>query len=270
MLQRIRNQVGTAGLVIAIVALVAALAGGAYAASGGLSGKQKKEVKKIAKTEAKKYAKSGPAGPAGPAGQAGAKGDAGAAGATGPAGPVGPTGAQGPAGPAGASVEAFPVTATQCGGRNGVVYEIEGSGDATEVCEGSPWVAGGILPKGATETGAWSFNGSASNAVPSAEHAAFATISFPIPLKAVLHEAEVHYIIPGGATPECPGTTGSPKAAEGQLCVYQANVVKAQFAELLQLIGSGPQGANRAGALIKFKEVEDGSFASGSFAVTGN
>ena len=33
MLQRIRNQIGTAGLVVAIVALVAALGGGAYAAT---------------------------------------------------------------------------------------------------------------------------------------------------------------------------------------------------------------------------------------------
>lgn len=39
MLNRIREQFGTAGLVISVVALVFAMVGGAYAANGGLTSK---------------------------------------------------------------------------------------------------------------------------------------------------------------------------------------------------------------------------------------
>jgi len=70
MLHRIRDQIGTAGLVVAIIALVAALGGGAYAASGGLTAKQKKEVKAIAKS----FQGTGPTGAQGLAGPQGSPG----------------------------------------------------------------------------------------------------------------------------------------------------------------------------------------------------
>ncbi len=129
MISRIRERLGTAGLVVAVVALVAALAGGAYAASGGLNSKQKKEVKAIAKS----FQGTGPAGPAGAAGPqgpagangkdgtngkdgatgaAGATGATGKNGATGAAGATGATGATGSQGPAGPFVTQLPSNQT--------------------------------------------------------------------------------------------------------------------------------------------------------------
>jgi hypothetical protein len=79
MFSRIKDKLGTAGLIVAVAALIAALGGTALAALPGLNSKQKKEVTKIAK----KFATPGPAGPAGATGSQGAKGDAGSAGAPG-------------------------------------------------------------------------------------------------------------------------------------------------------------------------------------------
>jgi hypothetical protein len=276
MLQRFRDRVGTAGLIVAVVALVAALGGGAYAASGGLTGKQKKEVAKIAQKEAKKFAgkngapgpegKQGPAGPTGPAGGKGDKGD------RGEKGEAGAPGAPGTPGAPGESVEAFPSAGgagEPCEGVGGAVYEV--GGNATEICNGEPGVLhpGETLPKGATETGVWSFNGSASDAVPGAEHADLASISFAIPLAAKLFEAEVHYVTtPTPGQPPCPGTAVNPQASEGQLCVYQSNLEKAHFSEIVQPPGTG-SGSSKVGAQLKFIEVEDGAFGGGTFAVTG-
>ncbi len=84
MLHRIRNQTGTAGLLVAIMALIASLAGGAYAANN------------IGATTSKaKAGKQGKPGKPGKPGAPGATGPAGAAGAAGPAGPAGPQGEPG-------------------------------------------------------------------------------------------------------------------------------------------------------------------------------
>lgn len=275
MLQRFRKQVGNAGLVVAIVALVAALAGGAYAAGGGLSGKQKKEVTKIAKQYAGIPGKQGPAGSAGPAGPAGAKGDTGAKGEKGDTGAAGSDGAPGSPGAAGKSVEALEIAVGEsgCGGRGGAVYAVEESGEETEICNGSPWTATGSLPKGATETGAWSFTGSAADSSPLGAASTQVPVSFTVPLKAKLFGAEVHYIDKTeDATTECPGSVTSPKAAEGQLCIYQGILEKATVSPLepiVTLVGSGA-GANKTGALLGFTSVEDGAYGSGAFAVTGS
>src|SRR4051812_41114036 len=182
MISKLHERLGTAGLVVAVVALVAALAGTAFAAAG-LSGKQKKEVKKIAKQFAGKNGATGLAGPAGPQGPAGAKGDkgdkgdngaAGQAGAAGPVGSAGPTGAAGPTGPAGPT--------------------------------GSPWTAGGTLPNGSTETGAWS-------GVAPKEEAELISISFPIPLANTVSFANVK-IIPAGV-----GRTGTGDTESGSTVI---------------------------------------------------
>jgi len=89
MLSRLREHLGTAGLIVAVVALVAALAGGAIAATGG--GKATTSAKGKPGPRGK-TGKTGPAGPQGPAGAAGAKGDAGAAGANGSNGSNGANG----------------------------------------------------------------------------------------------------------------------------------------------------------------------------------
>jgi hypothetical protein len=181
MLGRIRQKVGTAGLVIAVVALIAAMTGGAYAAGGGLSGKQKKEVEKISK----KFAgKQGPAGPAGPAGQAGPAGGKGQDGQRGPEGPPGPPGAPGPEGPEGP----------------------EGLTGFTST-----------LPSGKTLKGHWSF-GSTAEAVDS--QFAFASISYGIPVGGEA-PTMVYVKTAGEEAENCPGSAAEPAAKAGFLCVYR-------------------------------------------------
>ncbi len=208
----IREPFGTAGLIVACVALILALTGAAFAAAG-LTGKQKKEVEKIAKKFAGKPGAPGAQGPAGSNGAAGAKG------ATGQQGPKGATGAQGSAGPkgeagaAGKSPKVVEEGASLCEGKGGVVYEVAGSKEEAEICNGkegqdgqpgSPWAVGGTLPPGATETGYWSFNappgkitvdveGATKEIVLAAEKVG-APISFPIAFPFELAAAHTHFL----------------------------------------------------------------------------
>jgi hypothetical protein len=220
LISRIHNKLGTAGFIVAIVALVAALSGVAIAAAG-LNSKQKKEVKKIAKQFAGKDGAPGATGPAGPAGAPGAKGDAGAAGqdgAPGKEGKEGPQGKEGKEGPQGK--------------------------------EGSPWTAGGVLPSGKTETGAWSVG------IGPKETVMFSDISFNIPLtaapKIIYGEEE---------TTDCPGTVEDPKAAKGNLCIY---IATAEGVVLFPLFKPVPF---KTGAVVPFLVNEEGS-AFGTWAVT--
>jgi hypothetical protein len=200
MLQRTRDQVGTAGLLVAIIALIAALGGGAYAASGGLTGKQKKEVTKIAQAQAKKLA---PAGPAGPEGHAGAKGDAGA------------PGAPGAPGANGAGVTVKPYVGEECGTEEGT--EFTNSTGTSFACNGENGETGftTTLPSGKVEHGVWSVG-----PYPGVtENRTFAPVSFAIPLGAA--EVPVHYMAEGVTpTTACPGTIAAPLAAKGNVCVY--------------------------------------------------
>jgi hypothetical protein len=93
MIKRIHNQLGAAGLAIA---LIVALAGTAFAAKRVFTKSQEKQIVKIAKKYAGKNGKAGAPGPAGaqgPKGDAGAKGDTGAPGAPGSDGSNGEDGA---------------------------------------------------------------------------------------------------------------------------------------------------------------------------------
>jgi len=260
MLERIREQTGSAGLIVGVIALVLAVAGGAYAAGGGLSGKQKKEVTKIAKQYAGKPGAQGPAGANGKDGANGANGSNGAPGAN------------------GKSVKVTAATIVQCEERGGVIVEKEGeAASAKEVCngeEGSPWTAGGTLPKGATETGAWTFH-----AVEGTTEEVFAALSFPIQLSAPLGADKVHYESEanfgdfdegGPGTVGCEGTAVAPKAPEGNLCVFgNNNVENATFGGVKLFNGVG-KGANKTGALLLFNGEGTGApFGGGSFAVTG-
>jgi hypothetical protein len=265
--ERLKGQ--SASGLIACLALVLAVGGSAALAKGGggLTAKQKKQVEKIAKKFAGKQGAKGDPGAPGPAGSAG------------PAGPAGPKGDQGIPGTPGA-----PGTP----GKEGK--------------EGSPWTAGGTLPVGKTETGPWTvfnFGVEANTAIP---------LPFNIPLAAPLTVAQTHYLhiaeIEGGEAKKlgagagelcegkagaelttceedfkalfaaCPGNAADPKAASGNLCVYEksatnpvANPVIGNPGGPVSFGGAPPPGASKAGAVLVVLFYE--GVAYGTWAVTG-
>lgn len=192
MLSKLHDRLGSAGLALSVIALVVALAGTAYA-GGALTGPEKKEIekqsKKFSKQFSKQFAIEGPAGPQGLPGSPGEKGDSGAQGEPGEEGKQGPAGEPGPKGEKGAKGD---------------------KGDP-----GDPWTAGGTLPVGATETGAFAAKGTAAGMI-------VASLEFSIPLAAPLDSEHVITLAAGysGGNENCDGTVESPKADSGYLCIY--------------------------------------------------
>jgi hypothetical protein len=240
---RSRLRVSPAG-VLATVALVFALTGGAYAA-GRYVITSTKQIKPSVLKSLK--------GNAGPAGRAGAPGAAGPAGPTGPTGPAGSQGSEGKQGNEGHE------------GKQGPEGK-PGEKGAT----GSPWTAGGTLPKGSTETGTW-FAGV------NAELVGFDSISFSIPLAATLDEEHVHYVtlkqVAEKAAPsQCPGSSTTPAAHEGNLCIYEGELSNPQNGTA-EVIVEDPsiaaQGSATAGAALVVVAKEKESTFWGSWAVTG-
>jgi len=194
------------------------------------------------------------------------------------AGKPGATGATGPAGSAGLA------------GKDGA--QGKQGPEGKQGIAGSPWTAGGTLPVGSTETGAWGMTSTPTNnnVVP---------VSFSIPLGAALEgtgcsevpigaSCHVHYINPAGkeviflvATEEimevtsaaCAGSVTAPKATSGNLCVYAGHNTGLTFSSsILKPSGSGllllaPAGADTGGALINVGG--SGKEANGTWAVTG-
>jgi hypothetical protein len=216
MYRRFHDRFGTAGVVIGVIALIAALGGTAFAASK-LNSTQKKEVSKIAKKEAQKYANSNP----------------GAPGTNGTNGTNGKDGAPGAPGTNGKSVVVTNIEPEEgkCEERAGAEVKQEGAATGTEVCEGSPWTAGGTLPSGKTETGEWAMIADATGAFNYFAEG----VSFNIPLNAV---PTPHYIRTTGkepvwnetteeeeevTQPACPGTALEPLAEPASLCIYASN-----------------------------------------------
>jgi len=267
MFSRLREQLGTAGLIIACVALVAAIGGTALAAKSALTGKQKKEVEKIAK----KFQGTGPqgapggpgpAGPAGPQGAAGSAGKDGVNGATGATGLKGATGATGATGITGATGQ---VGATGPTGESG-----SGSGGSGATGPTGPTGPTGetgftaTLPSGETETGVWAAGnhepgkvGEETIALPTFW---WGSISFNIPMNstptaAVYNEPE---------STDCPGTLEEPQAAEGKLCIYVADSFKA-------VLFGGPEAVVlfKTGALLPIQLQPEG-YAFGTWAVTAD
>jgi hypothetical protein len=213
-----RNKFGIPG-VISVIALVFAMIGGAYAASSDGGGK--------ATTSAKKAKQGKP----GKTGKPGAPGGTGPAGAPGSAGKDGTNGTNGKDGQ---SVTTTPATPAEC--PEGGVKLTSASG-TTKVCngsDGSPWAVGGVLPSGATETGAWATfsegktvykENEGTGKLESEVQPTLITfpISIPIPLQ---EEPDLIYVKKGETgVVGCPGLDpeGKPEAEEGKLCVYEVD-----------------------------------------------
>jgi hypothetical protein len=261
MFHAIRTRIN-ATTVLAGLALVFAMTGGAYAAKKYLITSTKQISPSVLKTlqgKAGAAGAQGPAGPAGPqgaAGAAGAKGDSGSAGGEGQAGKEGKAGKDGATGATGAKGPAGPT------GPAGVT--------------GSPWLAGGTLPSGKTESGSWMLPvGEEGNTV----------ISFPIPLPAEIEESHVVPVAKGESGPsgKCTGGTAKePKADKGFLCIYVAtgaveeNEITAYKTGTDANASAEALGVSIAGArLFAFEitgsELASGkhtSFAAGTWAVT--
>lgn len=254
--------------VIAIIALVFAMAGGAWAAKGGVIITKLNQISPKVRSQLKGQAGPvGPVGPAGPAGAPGAKGEAGKDGSEGKAGIDGNEGKEGK------SV----VIAAEAKGANckegGQSFEVEGSSVKTYACNGSPWTAGGTLPKDATETGAWFARMQGSEA----PFVGYGVIDLPIPLATELSGANVKVVKVGVVPPvQCDdgvlpaaGPT-HPEADSGFLCVF-VGAEEESPAYLVQKVGSNGAGASTTGAFI-FAESENEilfNHPRGTFAVTG-
>jgi hypothetical protein len=178
----------------------------------------------------------------------------GAPGAPGPAGPAGPSGPGGSAGPQG---EKGPKGTT-----------------------GSPWTVGGVLPKGETEKGVWTYGRTTKE-----QAVVTLPISFVIPLQTapVLRYVGVDCSTKGSPTvceeeqekieeEDCTGSASEPEAAEGVLCVYLGELVQ-NPGELLEVLTS----STKVGATLGFltPEVPESggaerliSLAQGTWAVT--
>jgi hypothetical protein len=262
MFSTLRTRFGIPG-VISVIALVFAMFGGAYAASNNGGGKA------TASAKAKKGPRGpkGATGPAGPAGPAGAKGDSGPAGANGTPGTNGTNGINGtsvtssvaPPEPAhcengGAKFAAGASTTYACNGAQG------GPGPA-----GSPWTAGGTLPVGSTETGAWAISARSTAIGP-----VYTPISFNVPLATRMDNAHAHFV----TTPEgpCTGSAAEPTAASGNLCVYLGldNSLPPKTGEIISTPDLEHLGSGTTGAVLTFDTPEGAvGFAVGSWAVTG-
>jgi hypothetical protein len=281
-MQKIREQIGGAGLIVAIIALIAALAGGAYAATNSGGGKEASASATGKQGPRGKPGKQGKPGATGATGAPGAIGAAGPVGAAGPAGAAGKDGTPGTPGAPGEGVAVTAATLANCEGRGGVLVK-KGAEAAKEVCEGKegkegpegpegpPLIPGGELGSGETLRGGWAFTATAADTA-----GVYVPISFPVSLSGGLGEEEVFYVtqaeVAGATQPAaCPGNMNVPEALPGNLCVYESNaadVLNATFAAILTLSNSGSEGANRTGAILSFN-VSGLAHGSGSWAVTG-
>jgi len=277
MKRRLKEPFGKAGLTVAILALVVGMAGGAYAA-GGFSKSQEKQISKIAQKEAKKYA-----------GKPGAPGANGTAGSPGVAGKDGTNGTNGTNGESvtltesANEIEGHCKGGTTANGKGGTKLQV-GAGTPTYACngkEGSPWTAGGTLPAGKSETGAWIVSDTAT----AAGQKLSSPVSFAIPLPAA---STAHFVGQGEGAGEssenlpegCAGNVKEPTAEPGFFCAYEAkefntNVTSYPFlggviqSYVLDPSTSLPNRAGATGAAIVFSsEAEGNAAASGTWAVT--
>jgi Collagen triple helix repeat (20 copies) len=262
-----RRRLGAPG-VIAIIALVLAMAGGAWAAKGGVIITKLNQISPKVRTQLKgQTGPEGVAGPAGPAGPQGAKGEAGKVGNEGKAGLEGKEGKQG---------KSVAIAAEGKGANckeGGQSFEVEGSSVKSYACNGSPWTAGGTLPKDATETGAWFARMQGSEA----PFIGVGVIDLPIPLATELPGTNVKVVKEGAVPPaQCDDGVSPaagpthPEADSGFLCVFVAAEEETPGYSILKIASSGV-GASTSGAMVIADSENEILFAQphGTFAVTG-
>jgi hypothetical protein len=292
MFSTLRNRFGIPG-VISVIALVFAMFGGAYAASNSSGGP---------KATASAKAKKGPKGPKGATGPAGPAGPQGPAGANGKDGSNGSNGTPGTAGTPGKSVVTASFEGTgepagePCEENGGNSIKVEGSAETRYACNGaegaqgnpgSPWTAGGTLPVGSTETGAWDIPPTTTGEV--GQVFGEATMSFPIQLTQALDASHVHYINPAELevslneegelveepSTQCLGNATSPSATSGNFCLYAARMTAGAFAVSGAIHNpaqevAGAAGTGKAGAWFRVTKFGSAILdAHGTWAVTG-
>jgi hypothetical protein len=119
------------------------------------------------------------------------------------------------------------------------------------------------LPAGDTEGGTWAGDDENSTA----GSAFYIPLSFNIPLAA---KPASNIIAAGGAsTAACPGTVANPKAASGNLCIYEAHFdVGLTISNFDPNVDGGSAGADVFGTVILLSTATTGR-AEGTWAVTG-
>lgn len=125
-----------------------------------------------------------------------------------------------------------------------------------------------VLPAGTTVKGTWA--ASATNYVSSGPtQYAYAAISYPIPAKT---RPKAVWVPATGRNPDathCGGSSASPKAAPGYLCIYDEGV--ASTPTIFDPSVSSGTGAGRFGTILAFAIAPDASVAAyGTWALTGN
>jgi hypothetical protein len=273
MLSIIRRRVTFANVAMT-VALVFAMSGGAFAAGKLLITSTKQISPKVLKSLQGKAGAAGAQGPAGPAGSSGGQG---------PQGPQGYGGTPGAKGENGVSVTSVAASKAECAEGGTKFTSATGTSKACNGKEGAPWMAGGTLPSGRTETGVWAF-GPLKQGEGTTAHVSVA--SFPIPLAAPLGVGHAHFINANGmeavgieegvAPTECGSGIGpevnasDPQAKPGNLCIYTAVLTNAlTFSE--EITGPGTEGgaAGTTGAFVLFGGFTAGTqIGSGTWAVT--
>jgi hypothetical protein len=269
---RIRKHVSYSNVALTLI-LIFAMSGGAYAATKVLITSVKQIKPSVVKQLQGKAGKNGAPGPAGPAGAAG------------PAGPQGPGGSKGENGTTGAN--GVSAETTQFNGVKGTCTvggaEVKSASPAINICngkEGSPWVAGGTLPAGKSESGAWSsiYTATAANQPMSSP------VSFTIPLKAA---PETYYIgtneelagekneaaaIKEGKCKGNPINGEEPEATSGNLCVFAEKELNATEYLFFKVFATKHFLAPTAnGIIVASASVAEGEvIAYGHWVVTGN
>lgn len=262
MFARIRRRVTYTNIALTVT-LLFAMTGGAYAAKRYIITSTQQISPKVLRALRGGSATSGKPGAAGSTGPTGPVGPAGSSGSPGLTGPAGIKGENGAPGKKGESV-----TAKTFAGAKGKCEEggseFRVGSDTAFACNGAPWVAGGTLPSGDSETGVLTASGDPTVLGPgSFGSGVIGQISFTIPLSESLEHASV--IDPGESPPEgCQGSTSAPEAAPGHLCIFLA---------LVRNVGSTrslPIGKTGVALLIHPEEIEEGVTNEESMAVIGD